>query len=74
MGAVVELGDALDGELVRSRGMVVSVDTADGPLRMIGNPIRIDGARRSTARRRACTSTPTSCSAARSASRVTRRS
>ena len=25
--------------------MVVSIETADGPLRMIGSPIRIDGAR-----------------------------
>jgi hypothetical protein len=25
--------------------MVVSVETAEGPLHMIGNPIRIDGAR-----------------------------
>ena len=45
VGAVVDLGDALDGELVRSRGMIVSVDTADGPLRMVGNPIRIEGTR-----------------------------
>ena len=45
VGAVMELGDALDGELVRSRGMIVSVDTPEGPLRMVGNPIRIDGAR-----------------------------
>jgi CoA:oxalate CoA-transferase len=40
VGAVVSLADALDGELVRSRGMVVSVDTPDGPLQMVGNPIR----------------------------------
>jgi crotonobetainyl-CoA:carnitine CoA-transferase CaiB-like acyl-CoA transferase len=40
VGEVVELGDALDGELARSRGTVVSVDTGDGPLRMVGNPIR----------------------------------
>jgi crotonobetainyl-CoA:carnitine CoA-transferase CaiB-like acyl-CoA transferase len=46
VGAVVELGEALAGELVRSRGTVVSVDTAAGPLQMIGNPIRIDGVRR----------------------------
>ena len=31
-GAVMELGDALDGELVRSRGMVVSIETADGAV------------------------------------------
>jgi CoA:oxalate CoA-transferase len=40
VGEVVGLADALDGDLVRSRGMVVSVDTPDGPLRMVGNPIR----------------------------------
>jgi crotonobetainyl-CoA:carnitine CoA-transferase CaiB-like acyl-CoA transferase len=40
VGAVKELAEALDGELVRSRGMVASVETADGPLRMIGSPIR----------------------------------
>jgi CoA:oxalate CoA-transferase len=45
VGAVVGLGDALDGDLVRSRDMVVSVDTAAGPLRMIGNPIRCAGVR-----------------------------
>src|SRR5262245_22757171 len=45
VGAVVDLADALDGELVRSRGMIVSVDTDGGPLRAIGNPIRIDGTR-----------------------------
>jgi crotonobetainyl-CoA:carnitine CoA-transferase CaiB-like acyl-CoA transferase len=42
-GEVVGLGDALDGDLVRSRGMVVSVDTPDGQLRMVGNPIRCSG-------------------------------
>jgi len=40
VGAVVNLADVLDGDLVRSRGMVVSVDTLEGPLRMVGNPIR----------------------------------
>jgi crotonobetainyl-CoA:carnitine CoA-transferase CaiB-like acyl-CoA transferase len=40
VGAVMELSDALDGEFVRSRDMIVSVETPDGPLRMIGNPIR----------------------------------
>ena len=44
-GAVRELGDALDGELVRSRGMVVTIETAEGPLRVMGSPIRFDGAR-----------------------------
>jgi crotonobetainyl-CoA:carnitine CoA-transferase CaiB-like acyl-CoA transferase len=44
VGAVKELGEALDGELVRSRDMVVSVETADGPLRMIASPIRFSDA------------------------------
>jgi crotonobetainyl-CoA:carnitine CoA-transferase CaiB-like acyl-CoA transferase len=46
VGPVAELGAVLDGELVRAREMVVSVDTDDGPLRMVGNPIRIAGAER----------------------------
>ena len=37
---MVNLADALDGDLARERGMVVSVDTPEGPLRMVGNPIR----------------------------------
>jgi crotonobetainyl-CoA:carnitine CoA-transferase CaiB-like acyl-CoA transferase len=45
VGEVVGLAEALDGDLVRSRGMVVSVETPSGPLRMVGNPIRIDGVR-----------------------------
>jgi crotonobetainyl-CoA:carnitine CoA-transferase CaiB-like acyl-CoA transferase len=45
VGAVKDLAEALDGELVRSRDMVVSVDTAGGPLRMIGSPIRFNDAR-----------------------------
>ncbi len=40
VGEVVDLGTALDGDVARSRGMVVSVDTPEGPLRMVGNPIR----------------------------------
>src|SRR5215831_10296143 len=43
VGEVVGLADALDGDLVRSRGMVVSVETPDGRLRMVGNPIRCPG-------------------------------
>jgi crotonobetainyl-CoA:carnitine CoA-transferase CaiB-like acyl-CoA transferase len=46
VGPVAELGAVLDGELVRAREMVVSVDTDDGPLRMVGNPIRIAGIER----------------------------
>jgi CoA:oxalate CoA-transferase len=44
VGSVVDLAEALDGELLRARGMVVSVDTDDGPLRLIGSPIRLDDA------------------------------
>jgi CoA:oxalate CoA-transferase len=44
-GAVLELGDALDGDFVRSRDMVVGVDTADGPIYAMGSPIRVDGQR-----------------------------
>jgi crotonobetainyl-CoA:carnitine CoA-transferase CaiB-like acyl-CoA transferase len=44
VGEVVGLADALDGELARSRGTVISVDTPSGPLRMVANPIRIDDA------------------------------
>lgn len=40
VGEVADLGDALDGELAQARGIVVSVETLDGPLRMVGNPIR----------------------------------
>jgi CoA:oxalate CoA-transferase len=40
VGEVVDLGDALDGDLARSRGIVMAVDTPAGPLRMVGNPIR----------------------------------
>jgi crotonobetainyl-CoA:carnitine CoA-transferase CaiB-like acyl-CoA transferase len=43
VGAVVTLDVALDGELTRAHEMVVSVDTADGLLRLVGNPIRCDG-------------------------------
>jgi crotonobetainyl-CoA:carnitine CoA-transferase CaiB-like acyl-CoA transferase len=45
VGEVVTLGQALDGEIARSREMVVSVDTADGSLRMVGNPIHNVGVR-----------------------------
>jgi crotonobetainyl-CoA:carnitine CoA-transferase CaiB-like acyl-CoA transferase len=44
VGEVVGLADVLEGDLVRSRGMVVSVDTPDGQLRMVGNPIRCEDA------------------------------
>ncbi len=44
VGAVKELAEALEGDLVRSRGMVVSVETTDGPLHMVGSPIRFSDA------------------------------
>jgi crotonobetainyl-CoA:carnitine CoA-transferase CaiB-like acyl-CoA transferase len=44
VGAVRDLADVLDEDLVRARGMVVSVDTPDGPLQMIGSPIRFNDA------------------------------
>ena len=43
VGPVADLDEVLEGDLVRERGMVVSVDTADGPLRMVGNPIHVVG-------------------------------
>jgi crotonobetainyl-CoA:carnitine CoA-transferase CaiB-like acyl-CoA transferase len=45
VGKVEELADALDGELVASRGMIVSVETDEGPLHLIGSPFRFDDAR-----------------------------
>ena len=45
VGAVADLGEALDGDLVASRGMVVSLDTEGGPLRMLASPVRVDGSR-----------------------------
>ena len=43
MGPVADLGDVLDSDMVRERGMVVSVETEAGPLRMVGNPIHVVG-------------------------------
>jgi CoA:oxalate CoA-transferase len=43
VGEVVDLGDALDSDLARSRGVVAAVDSGDGPLRMVSNPIRCAG-------------------------------
>ncbi|MBV9411125.1 MAG: CoA transferase [Acidimicrobiia bacterium] len=40
VGAVKELADALDGDLVRDRDMVVDIATAEGPLRVLASPIR----------------------------------
>ena len=43
VGAVVDLDYALDSEYVARRGTVVTIPTDGGPLRMVGNPIRVDG-------------------------------
>ena len=40
VGAVKALADALDGDLVRARELVVSIDTPQGPLRVLASPIR----------------------------------
>jgi crotonobetainyl-CoA:carnitine CoA-transferase CaiB-like acyl-CoA transferase len=45
VGAVVSLEEALDSEQVARRGMIVSVPTAEGPLRLLGSPIRFDDSR-----------------------------
>jgi CoA:oxalate CoA-transferase len=45
VGAVVDLDVALDSEFVRSRDMVVGLETGQGPLRVLGNPVRFDGSR-----------------------------
>jgi alpha-methylacyl-CoA racemase len=39
---VLELGEALDSELVRARGMVVEVDQPGaGPVRLLGTPVKL---------------------------------
>jgi CoA:oxalate CoA-transferase len=43
VAGVQSLDDALDAPLTHSRDMVVSIPTPDGTLRLIGNPIKIDG-------------------------------
>jgi hypothetical protein len=42
---VLGLDDAVDGDLAHARGMVVNLDTPDGPLRVLGNPVIVDGDR-----------------------------
>jgi crotonobetainyl-CoA:carnitine CoA-transferase CaiB-like acyl-CoA transferase len=44
-GAVAVLEDVLEGEFLRSRDMVVEMETDAGPIRVLGNPIRFDGER-----------------------------
>ncbi|MBM3672287.1 MAG: CoA transferase [Actinobacteria bacterium] len=41
VGEVLGLDAALDGDLAQARGMVTGIDTPDGPLRMVGNPIHV---------------------------------
>jgi len=43
VGAVLELSAALDGELASWRGMVATIETPEGPLRVVGNPIHCSG-------------------------------
>ncbi len=45
VGPVQTLDDAVDSEFVAKRDMVVSLETGDGPIRIIGNPLLIDGVR-----------------------------
>jgi crotonobetainyl-CoA:carnitine CoA-transferase CaiB-like acyl-CoA transferase len=44
VGPVMTLDEALDGDLARERGLVVAIDTAEGPLRLVGSPVRFAGA------------------------------
>jgi crotonobetainyl-CoA:carnitine CoA-transferase CaiB-like acyl-CoA transferase len=44
VGAVANLADSLDGDLVRERGMVASIETPDGTLRVVASPIRFEDA------------------------------
>lgn len=43
VAGVQSLEDALESELTRSRQMVVSVPTPHGEIRMVGNPIKLQG-------------------------------
>ena len=43
IAAISRLDDALSCENVAARGMVVSIDTPAGHLRLVGNPIKVDG-------------------------------
>jgi crotonobetainyl-CoA:carnitine CoA-transferase CaiB-like acyl-CoA transferase len=43
VGAVVGLDDALDGDLVHERGLIASIETGEGPLRLVASPMRFDG-------------------------------
>ncbi|MFD2647127.1 CaiB/BaiF CoA transferase family protein [Devosia albogilva] len=40
---VLEVGEALDNEHNRARGMVIETGAADAPLRQLGQPVRLQG-------------------------------
>jgi crotonobetainyl-CoA:carnitine CoA-transferase CaiB-like acyl-CoA transferase len=43
ISGVETLAQALDGELAASRDMIAVISTPDGPLRVVGNPIKLSG-------------------------------
>jgi crotonobetainyl-CoA:carnitine CoA-transferase CaiB-like acyl-CoA transferase len=45
VGPVLGLDETLDSDLARARDMVVELKTPDGPLRVLGNPVVVDGHR-----------------------------
>jgi crotonobetainyl-CoA:carnitine CoA-transferase CaiB-like acyl-CoA transferase len=45
VGPVLGLDEALDSAEVRDSGMIVPLDTGDGPLYVLGNPLIVDGSR-----------------------------
>jgi crotonobetainyl-CoA:carnitine CoA-transferase CaiB-like acyl-CoA transferase len=45
VAAVNNLGEALDSEWMAANGMVTAVDHATGPVRVLANPILVDGER-----------------------------
>jgi len=44
VGPVIDLGVALDSELVEARSMVATIETDEGPIRVVANPIKTGGA------------------------------
>jgi crotonobetainyl-CoA:carnitine CoA-transferase CaiB-like acyl-CoA transferase len=45
VGAVASLGTVLDSDFVRDRDLLATLDTGEGPLRLLKSPIRFDGER-----------------------------
>ncbi|HEY3737095.1 MAG TPA: CoA transferase [Jatrophihabitans sp.] len=45
VGPVQTLDEALDSDFVAQRDLLVSLDTEDGPIRVVGSPLRFDGRR-----------------------------